>query len=258
MKIAVLAVTTLLLLSGSAEACNRCGIFGRGCRIQSHVAHAEVVQAVAQPTVVITNVYPQPVAAQGTTLYGLSSTFSASLDTQATLNLSARLADSSLELARQANNNVATLAAHDLEVKKILAAGIANAQTVAAANSGPLSIKATISGGSVRVEQLEAVANGQAQSSDDVIQALANKYCVKCHGGASPKANLDLTNMAAFSVKDLHNISQYLVSNDPAVLMPRGADGNGVILPYDDLRAWLCTIDSLREEVGVDPNPVTP
>ncbi len=252
MKI-IIAIILSLLLSGTSEACNRCGVFGRGCRLQANHVVAPVAFQVAQPTVVITNVYPQPlvspVAQQGSTLYGLSSTVTPyNLDTQATLNLSARLAESSLDLARQANTNVTVLATHDIETKKILAAGIANAQAIQAAG---VSIQTTISNGAVSVEQQEITQGSPLQ----VLESLSQKYCTRCHGGPTPKADLDLSNLASYSVGDIDEISMHLTSNDPSQLMPRGKDGKGFVLPYADLSAWLCSVKSLKSE-EVDPNPV--
>lgn len=76
-------LVVLLLFAGldAAQACSRCGLFGRNCRYQytytPHVAVAPVVQYQQPDVFVVQNNYPQPngavglLAQQGATTYGL-------------------------------------------------------------------------------------------------------------------------------------------------------------------------------------------
>lgn len=118
------------LPAGNAEACGRCGLFGRACRFASHnvaqVVEVPVVQEVVAPyqqpsqAIVVQNNYPPangalPLIAQpGNTVYGLQAAFQPyRLDPDAVLRQAAELTKAAQNLADQGlkgYSNTASLA----------------------------------------------------------------------------------------------------------------------------------------------------
>lgn len=116
------------LPAGDAEACGRCGLFGRACRFASHaqVVEVPVVQEVVAPyqqpsqAIVVQNNYPPangalPIIAQpGNTVYGLQAAFQPyRLDPDAVLRQAAELTKAAQNLADQGlkgYSNTASLA----------------------------------------------------------------------------------------------------------------------------------------------------
>lgn len=76
--ILIVMLAALGIQVNDADACGRCGVFGRSCRFQSHVVQKVVAAPVVatpvvqqqQPLFVVQNNYPQPLAVQGQTVYG--------------------------------------------------------------------------------------------------------------------------------------------------------------------------------------------
>lgn len=121
---------TTFIPSGNAEACGRCGLFGRACKFASHhvaqVVEVPVVQEVVSPyqqpsqAIVVQNNYPPangalPLIAQpGNTVYGLQAAFQPyRLDPDAVLRQAAELTKAAQNLADQGlkgYSNTASLA----------------------------------------------------------------------------------------------------------------------------------------------------
>lgn len=127
----IVAFTAATFLpAGNAEACGRCGLFGRACRFASHhvaqVVEVPVVQEVVAPyqqpsqAIVVQNNYPPangalPLIAQpGNTVYGLQAAFQPyRLDPDAVLRQAAELTKAAQSLADQGlrgYSNTASLA----------------------------------------------------------------------------------------------------------------------------------------------------
>lgn len=181
------------LVVSDAQACHRCGIFGRGCRFASHVNH---VAAYTPPASVQTfnfvNSFPTPylAAPSGQSVYGYSlASQSYSVDPAQVLDRSGRLAELSLELATRGNDGYNSTAQSALAVAD--AADRRQANALVALSAIGASGQSQVAGGgdtstsssySIRVE------NGRLTRTDgDTPGPVASdgvQTCARCHDGS--------------------------------------------------------------------------
>jgi mono/diheme cytochrome c family protein len=197
-EFAALLTLGLLCVPMDAEACNRCGLFGRGCRFQATSYYYPVVQQEHPASVqnfVFNNSYP--VAPLGNSVYGYSLAATAhGLDAAQVLDRSARLVEMAITSGQRA------LGEHNATVQGALQLGAdidrrtkntllavsaiqANQDSAAAASSQSLSFKATVTNGRLAIESLDPPA-GDGQRDGAAAQALGTyslRQCAACHDG---------------------------------------------------------------------------
>lgn len=225
LRIAV-AFLLALVVADSADACTRCGLFGRRCRFAHHVvapvvvAHPVVVEAVpeypaaAPSTLVIQNNYNAPngaaaalIAQPGNTVYGLQQAAQPLLiDPNEHLRRAAQLVDSVTELAQkglqgyQQNTSLAlTLSA----TQPLISQSVQAPQQFTAPQSSSQSI--TLRQGGDGRWQLDVGQPGAigASTKPQAVEApairpnasksLVAQHCASCHGldNPTPKARLN-------------------------------------------------------------------
>lgn len=208
----LVGLALVLLFAGSADACSRCGIFGRGCRFGHH--HVQAVEAVVaapivQPPVVsIINNYPAGngaaatlLAPQGGTVYGLSTAVQAySLDPAQVLRQAQELTKGAQDLAREGLEGYGKTAALALT----LSASQPAIQAVVAQPvvSQPQSLTLKLVDGKWVVDSPPAPQSNTAPNAPKAPQtlpaglggSLVKKHCASCHGSdlAAPKGSLFL------------------------------------------------------------------
>lgn len=213
-----------LVVADSADACTRCGLFGRRCRFAHQVAVpvvvatpviVEEVPVVQQPqTLVIQNNYNAPngaaaalIAQPGNTVYGLQQAAAPyHLDPQDVLRQAAALTKGAQELAQQGlqgYQQTASLALTLNATQPALAAAIQAPQQFTAPQSSSQTI--TLKQGGDGRWQLDVGQPGaigastkpQAveapQARPNASQSLVAKHCASCHGldNPTPKARLN-------------------------------------------------------------------
>lgn len=193
-RFALIALGLVALFATEADACGRCGLFGRHCRFH-HVAHEQYIAPVVvqqQPDVqnfVFNNTFPVPfLAGQGSSVYGYSLAASAyTFDPNLFLDRSARLTELALQTAKAGNDGASAavqgvLAANDAADRRAkntvlaLAAMEANGQGAAQV---PQSFRVSIVGGRLSIERIEPDAPGNA----DAPAPFAAFSCAACHDG---------------------------------------------------------------------------
>lgn len=211
--------------------------------------------------------YNQPIAAQGTTVYGYSSLAESydKLDMGLLYNQAARLTDQAQQLAGQAATDFSTMVQIEgqnrAEVAKILAQGQSARQALEAAGSArssssqtqqrTFSFRVTQENGEINVEKLEdseqghsdaahefslsgAQSGAQNANSDSVSELLKNK-CVSCHGNST--ANGDLNLEQPITEEQQRAILNRVTTDDLSKRMPRNPDGGaGQKLSVDELQ----------------------
>lgn len=278
-KIATLAVaftflTSTALADGWRRVQNSCGI----CSYQRVVTPQKVEVKPTNNTTVVNNLigipvpvsYNQPVAAQGSTVYGYSSVADTygKVDMGLLYNQAARLTDQAQQLAGQAATDFAALVQAEgqnrTEVAKILAHGQAARQALEATQGKPQQLTQRTfafrvtqgSDGKLKVENLtddkpqtqekpktdfELSSGGAAQNISDL---LTNK-CVTCHGNAKAQGNLNLEQ--AISDEQQRKILVRATTDDLDKRMPRNADGTaGQKLNVDELRLLFNAMGSSK------------
>lgn len=221
-----------LLFASSADACSRCGIFGRGCRFGHH--HVQAVEAfvaapIVQPPVVsIINNYPAGngaaatlLAPQGGTVYGLSTAVQAySLDPTQVLRQAQELTKGAQDLAREGLEGYGKTAALALT----LSASQPAIQAVVAQPvvSQPQSLTLKLVDGKWVVDSPSAPQINTAPNAAKAPQtlptglggSLVKKYCASCHGSdlAAPKGAIFLDAGVALDcellVKSVNRVSK--------------------------------------------------
>lgn len=98
-----------LLICSSADACPRCGIFGRGCRFVSHAVVQQQAVAYSPPAVtqnlIFNNSFPTPFLSQGNSVYGYSLAAAPyTFDSTAYMDRASRFQELALETAQQGIN----------------------------------------------------------------------------------------------------------------------------------------------------------
>lgn len=218
---ALLIAALAVLACDSADACNRCGLFGRNCRfVHNQVVHAEpaYVQAavVTPPEVfVVQNNYPAPLAPQGSTVYGYQAAAAAyHVDPAEVLRQSAELTKAASLTAQIGLNGFHDTARTQLSLQasitEPLARGQAAAQVLDAAGfrnqavqqSQSLALRVYSEGGKWKVEQAEAeqvnakieakVTSRPAGPAANNTTSMLTQKCASCHGLqlAEPKGGL--------------------------------------------------------------------
>lgn len=213
-----LIVGLLLVVGAEAQACQRCGLFGRNCRYQtytySHVAVAPVVQYQQPDVFVVQNNYPQPngavglLAQQGATTYGLQAASSAYFVNPAeTLRQAAELAKAANVTAQIGLTGYTQTAQAQLSLQAAITEPLVRSQAAAQvltaaglnqtgpAQASSLAIKISRNAdGTWAITQAGATAVTQqaAAATPAAAPSLVVQYCADCHGAglAEPKGGL--------------------------------------------------------------------
>lgn len=217
---------------------------------QNHVApvvHAPAAQ-VEQKTTIVNNLigipvpvqYNQPIANQGTTVYGYSSVTEAhgNVDLGLLYNQAARLTDQAQQLAGQAAADFQTLVQTEgqnrAEVAKIIAQGQAARETLLAARAQTtthgqfraFTFKVTQDGtGAMKVEPMQAPApdfslTGSPQgikNSTNISDILKNR-CVACHGSQKQSGGLNFE--ASITDAQQASVLERITTKDQSKVMP--------------------------------------
>jgi mono/diheme cytochrome c family protein len=193
MRVAVMALCFLLLSVSTADACGRCGLFGRRCAFAQKqvVVKPSYGYAYQQPSnttnLSLINVYPQ-----GTAQYSVAQLAqSYQVNPSLSLELSSRIAGQALDnqaasirLAQEHSQTSAELQRQALALQLVQSA-MGNSQVSASASSS-LSLEVN-QGSGARTD-----AGGAAQGSAVATGSLLAQKCAKCHGldKQAPKAGL--------------------------------------------------------------------
>jgi hypothetical protein len=256
----LLSITLLVACFASdARACNRCGLLGNRCRYYKPTYYAPAYQPVAvvkSPDVfVVQNNYPQPIAAQGNTVYGYQTAVSAYAVNPAELFRQAQgLAQASTattQLAITGFNQMAnTQLTLQAQITEPLARGHAASQVLSAAGlSQPFNQQQQQSlalriysdtNGQWKVEQqvnaqIEAsVGNGvqpvqpaptrdpPSIPSGEQSNSMVAQKCARCHGltKTEPKGGVFLDAGHRVNCDIFREAIRRIKSNDPAIRMP--------------------------------------
>ena len=211
--------------------------------------------------------YSQPIAAQGSTIYGYSATAQAygQLDMALLYNQAARLTDQAQQLAGQATTDFATLVQAEgqnrANVARIIAQGQSARQALTAASgvqlqqvqqssmafrvtqdaNGKLSIE-TIEHKQVESQPQNFELSG-AQKATQNVSDLLKQRCVSCHGNTKANGKLNLE-LAITDVQQLA-ILKRITSDDLTKRMPRGPDNvAGQKLDIHELRLLFDAMSS--------------
>lgn len=183
------AILIAFLLADSADACNRCGLFGNRCRFSHHAKVVSQVVPQASQTINIATVYPA-----GTTQYGSVQAISQLYATNPELAITAasRAADGATQALTAAITASMLGNQHVAEIAKIQAATQHLQAAVGTSSSQQsLTLRITQSGGGIKVEQVEAPKpDPDAPRTPAILQA----KCGSCHGPdlAEPKGGVSL------------------------------------------------------------------
>ena len=208
------------LVVADSQACNKCGIFGRGCRYYSAPAYVAPAAVVAQPSVlVVQNAYPAPIAQQGSTVFGYQAYSAAySVNPAEVLRQAAELSKAATATATIGltgfNQTAQTQLALQASITEPLARGQAAAQVLTAAGlSQPfqqqaqtLALRISQQGGQYRVETLDpsqlkleasvGASEGSAAPTPvaplNAASSILATKCSRCHGVnlAEPKGSV--------------------------------------------------------------------
>jgi len=211
----VLAMTAFAVCS--ADACNRCGIFGRGCHFNNHhVAHVQQVAYVPpaanqQTTFNFVNSFPTPYllsGQQGSSVYGYSlASAPYQLDANLFMDRAARFTELALQSSDDANkafaaNTANAMALNDSADRRtkntLLALSAIQANGDPNSNQKPLSFQATVTNGRLSIRQIDGGQAGSALTGSGPRgpTGFALGLCSKCHdgsgaGGTPPALVLD-------------------------------------------------------------------
>lgn len=229
-------------------------VFGQRCRnnfcqpvhVQRAVHHQP--QLVRERTAIVNNLvgvpvpvsYTQPIAAQGTSVYGYSSLSNSyeQVDMGLLYNQAARLTDQAQQLAGQAHLDFAGLvqaqAASQSEVAEIVARGQAAALALQATQGGPsfnrerasfsFSLTQDARGGWSVDPLTEAKGKPSFELAEVPIAAKASELlkskCVRCHSSGNAQGGLDL--LGPVSPEQVESIWDRVTTGDQSLLMPKG------------------------------------
>ena len=179
--------------------------------------------------------YAQPTAAQGSTLYGIASTY-ATTDLGSLFHAATRLASDATALTAQANAGALALGGDITRVAEIQAQG--QAATAALLATRPQASTQVQSQFNVTNEARAGIAatpqaNGQSLDLSSIITA----KCAGCHNPAVKSGGLDLSDL---SKVDSDKVLARITAHDPLKRMPL-ADGGapGVPLTVAELRVFF-------------------
>lgn len=269
----VLAMTALAVCS--ADACNRCGIFGRGCHFNNHhVAHVQQVAYVPpaanqQTTFNFVNSFPTPYllsGQQGSSVYGYSlASAPYQLDANLFMDRAARFTELALQSSDDANkafaaNTAQAMALNDSADRRtkntLLALSAIQANGDPNSNQKPLSFQATVTNGRLSIRQIEGGQTGSALTGSGPRGPTASSLgalslCAKCHDGSGKNGT-----PATFSLDGNSTISQVVfdasIAQMKAGKMPP-PDKMPPLKPDEavDITAALCSLkDHIKPELG--------
>lgn len=213
MKRILLALLLLVAVAQSADACNRCGLFGNKCRFVSTGHHVATYTPPSTTTnILFNNSFPVPylLSQQGTTVYGQAATPSYSLSAQAYqfdaagwLDRASRFQELALETAQRGNDGFTAGAATAMALTDAINRRQTNAVValsaitanqpgveagVSAQGFSTQSTRVTIRNGELSVENLDP-------ESGEVRAFGTGNACAKCHDGKAgpnkPPKHLD-------------------------------------------------------------------
>lgn len=198
MKRLLLALLFLLAFAADASACNRCGIFGRGCRFVSHAVVQQVAYTppvAASQNFIFNNTFPVPhLAQQAQSVYGYSLAAAPySFDSTAYMDRASRFQELALETAQTGingfNANAAAATALADSVDRRTKNAMVALATIQANQQQPAQVNAT---GTVQTTTTRySVRNGQIFVDNDPpnngnqqdFSANALQSCARCHDG---------------------------------------------------------------------------
>lgn len=250
--IAILAIVSSLTFATESQAGGRWKRCWNGsCYSYQYVPEV----AVQSQTTVVNNLigipvpvqYSEPIAAQGTTVYGYSSLAESynQVDMGLLYNQAARLTDQAQQLAGQASVDFSALVQAEgqnrAEVAKILAQGQAAREALSASKGEQLQLQTSKSfsfkvtqdtTGDMKVEKIQdfnLVTPNTANISD-----LLTTRCIACHKSDTKQGNLDLS--GEISSAQQIAILKRVTTDDLEKRMPRRVDGTaGAKLTLDEL-----------------------
>lgn len=216
---------------------------------QQQVVRKQVQTKVQNQTTVVNNLvgipvpvtYSEPIAAQGTTIYGYSSLADSynQVDLGLLYNQAARLTDQAQQLAGQAHMDFSALVQAEgqnrAEVAKILAQGQAAQAALTATKGEPsqpivrqFSFRVTQGeNGQLEVEKIEEEPQSfDLATPDDVAQnvsQLLRNQCVSCHNSDNAQGGLNL--LEAITDDQQRKILNRVTTDDLSLRMPRNPDG---------------------------------
>ena len=235
--VVLLAIGAALLCADTADACGRCGLFGRRCRFVSHKFHAQKAVVVAQqPQTVIlqSNNYAQPLGQLGNTGYGYTQGAYNPyqyIDRQAALNSLARMSENlvkgGVQAAAEFRAALDSAGGADAAVAAIHARGHATTAALSAAGGAnafrsptqTITVEIDATGqarilGADKQTPLPAPGSNQQQPGGTVIQPpqqqvqqLGMSVCLQCHSGAAEKGG-------GLSLEDLSDSTKILRALD--------------------------------------------
>jgi hypothetical protein len=192
----------------------------------------------------------QPLAGQGSTIYGYASqtaSYGAPQSYQAGaaayapdytqfLNQAVRLASQQNELAGKAfqgvNDTVQQLTTSQLEVAKIVATGNAAAAALNATKpQSPQTIQRSFSfqaqvGDDGRLNVVPGPVPSSAGDPKTAMMAEVQLKCASCHSGDKPRGGFAIAGVPSMDLGQFDHLLDRIESSDPAKLMPRKADGS--------------------------------
>ena len=175
--------------------------------------------------------YEQPTAAQGSTLYGIASTY-ATTDLGSLFHAASRLAGDASALAAQANAGALSIGSDVARVAEIQAQGQAAAAALAAAKPAPSSVI----GRQYNVTN-ESRASVAASPAGTDLSSIITSKCVGCHNPAKAAGGLDLTDLGKV---DSEKVLARITHVDPSKRMPLAEGGGpGQPLSVAELRAFF-------------------
>lgn len=199
-------ILTIVALFGpilTAEACDRCGVFGRRC----HFSQQQVVQQVAytppaanqQTTFNFVNSFPTPYllsGQQGSSVYGYSLAAAPyTLDANLFMDRAARFTELALQSSDDANkafaaNTAQAMALNDSADRRtkntLLALSAIQANSDPATTQKPLSFQATVTNGRLSIRQIDPQQPNPLGGTPGagVPPGSALAACAKCHDGS--------------------------------------------------------------------------
>ncbi len=258
MRLIIAFLAAMGLMAGQAEA--RWERYWNG----SCYAYRQVAE-VATTTTVVNNLigipvpvqYTEPIAAQGTTVYGqaqglssLYSSYNSNVDMGLLYNQAARLTDQAQQLAGHAATDFASLVQAEgvnrTEVAKILAQGEAAKVALMASkgdqlqltNRQPFAFRVSQdSRGEIRVERDEFnLTTPQPLTNTTGVSDLLRTRCVSCHNNEVRNGNLNL--LSEISAEQQRAILDRVTTDDLTRRMPaRQGGGAGQKLATEELNA---------------------
>lgn len=218
-RVAIVAFMLLGALATDASACHRCGLFGRRCRFQHHVAHhvpyvppAAYVPPAQQTNFIFNNssVPAYLLSPQGNSVYGYQvSAQSYNLDPALYMDRSGRLAEQAMALAQEGQNGYNAGVALAMQFNESLDRRQKNTVLALSAmeanktTSQASSFRATVEGGKLSVEQYPNGLPPQQQ-----VGGLLTTKCAACHSGGTAKAGLVLDGSQEVSDRSVRRINE--------------------------------------------------